>query len=75
MNWVKKMTNDWVNGSISTYQYTNRINTAIQDGAISSDHMEYDVIPEWLKNTAVMWTEDKISENEYVGVLRFISNS
>jgi len=75
MNWVKKMTNDWVNGSISTYQYTNRINTAIQDGTISSDHMEHGMIPEWLRNTASMWMEDKISENEYVGVLKFITNS
>jgi hypothetical protein len=72
MNWVKNMTSDWINDGISTYQYTNRLNTAIQDGAFISDHIEYETIPEWFKNTAIMWLQDKISEKEYLQTLKFV---
>ena len=75
IQWIKDITQDWIDGEISTYQYANRFGTAIENNAVDSESIVGKIIPEWFKNTAKLWVDDQISEKEFVRVLTYLTNS
>ena len=72
INWIKNYTRQWASGDISTHQYVNRINTAIENKVVDSDIITSGVIPEWVKITANSWVDGKISQKEFAQVIRFL---
>ena len=72
VNWIKNYTKQWTNGDISTHQYVNRINTAIENKVIDSDIITSGAIPEWVKITADSWIDGKISQKEFAQVIKFL---
>ena len=75
MEHIKNITHDWVDGEISTFQYTNRLNTAFENNAIISHHIESKMIPSWFKDTAKLWIDDTMSKDAFFESLRFLTNS
>ena len=75
IQWIKDITHEWIDGEISTYQYANRFDTAIENNAVDSESIVGKIIPEWFKNTAKLWVDDQISEKEFVRVLTYLTNS
>ena len=73
MEHIKNITHDWVDGEISTFQYTNRLNTAFENNAIISHHIESKMIPSWFKDTAKLWIDDTMSKDAFFESLRFSS--
>ena len=72
VNWIKNYTKQWTNGDISTHQYVNRINTAIENKVIDSDIITSGAIPEWVKIIADSWIDGKISQKEFTQVIKFL---
>ena len=70
--WIKKYSEEWVDGDISTKQYINRINTLIKNNAIDSELILENDIPEWFKMPTKSFVENKISQEEFVQVLKFL---
>ena len=68
----KNYTEQWVNDDISSHQYVNRINTAIENKVLDSDIITSEVIPEWVKIIANSWIDGKISQNEFAHVINFL---
>ena len=73
MEYIKKVTQDWIDGEISTFQYTNRLNTAIENDATTFHHMDSKMIPDWFKNTAKLWIDDSISKDAFFDSLKFLA--
>jgi hypothetical protein len=72
IKWIKNYTEQWVNEDISSHQYVNRINTAIENKVLDSDIITSEVIPEWVKIIANSWIDGKISQNEFAHVINFL---
>ena len=73
VDWLKTHTQKWINGEISSYQYENRINHAIQHGLIKENSIQQDSLPNWMKMNAEKWINGEISQNEYFDVIKFIT--
>ena len=74
INWLKTQTQKWIDDKISSFQYENRINHAIQFGLIKTETIEQDSLPEWMKMNAKKWINQDISQKEYFDVIEFIVN-
>ena len=74
INWLKNHTQKWIDGDISSYQYENRINHAIQYGLIETESIEQDSFPDWIKMNAKKWIDGDISQKEYFDVIKFIAS-
>ncbi|RZP24733.1 MAG: hypothetical protein EVA28_02135 [Candidatus Actinomarinales bacterium] len=75
MEYIKNITHNWIDGEISTFQYTNRLNTALENNAITFHHIESKMIPNWFKNTAKLWIDDTLSKDAFFESLRFLTSS
>ena len=75
MDRIKDITHDWIDGEISTFQYTNRLNTAFENNPITFHHIEPKMIPNWFKNTAKIWIDDTMSKDAFFESLRFLTSS
>ncbi len=74
INWLKNHTQKWIEDEISSYQYENRINHAIQHQLIDTESIKQDSLPDWMKMNAKKWIEGDISQKEYLNVIKFIGN-
>ena len=74
INWLKTQTQKWIDDKISSFQYENRINHAIQFGLIKTETIEQDSLPEWMKMNAKNWIDGKISQKEYFNIVKFIAS-
>ena len=79
--WIKQRTKAWVNDSSSDVGFaqglTGMINENIlhiPDNRITAKNMSEIVfeVPQWVKNNARWWTEDLISDIEFVNAIQFL---
>ena len=75
MEYVKNVTSDWVDSEISTFQYTNRLNAALENNETTFQHIESKMIPDWFKNTAKLWIDETMTEDEFIQSLKFLTIS
>ena len=80
-NWIKQRTKAWVTDSATDVGFaqglTGMINEnilQIPDNRITAKNASEIVfeIPQWVKNNAKWWTEDLISETEFVNAIQFL---
>ena len=74
INWLKKYTEKWLDGEISTYQYENKVNLVIIEQDMEMKPVQQDSIPDWLKMNAGKWLDGEISQKEYFDVIKYLSN-
>jgi len=84
--WIKGSAGGWADGQIKDSTFTNAIEYLIQEKIIdvpslpnvSADPDDQIIedqqlkIPKWIKNSAKWWSEDMISEEEFVNAIKYL---
>ena len=78
-NWIKNNAKWWADGLIGDSDFVLGIEFLIKEGILKipessfeSDSSESDKIPDWIKNNAKWWAENKISEREFLEGIQFL---
>jgi hypothetical protein len=80
--WIKNNASWWSNGAIGDTEFLSGIQYLIDNGAIIipisnnvNDVMSentYSSIPSWIKNNAKWWSEDKISDTDFISGMQYL---
>jgi len=78
-NWIKQNAKFWSNDQITEQEFTNGIQYMIKEEIIKIPNLPELVssysderIPVWVKNNAKWWSENKISDEEFVSGIKFL---
>ena len=85
--WIKDNAGRWADGTLEDFTFTNGIQYLIQEKIIDVptspnvsvdpddeiiEEEEEQEIPKWIKNSAKWWSEDMISEEEFVNAIQWL---
>ena len=81
--WIKSNTEWWAEGKISDdtflegveYMIKENITIIPVDNNVKNNNNENMEIPDWIKETSKWWSDDLISDNEFVKSLQFLINN
>ena len=81
-SWIKNVSGWWAYDDISEKEFLTAIEYMMNNNIIPLSQIpcatfgtsSTEDVPNWLKNTAGWWSEDLITENEFVNALEYLIN-
>ena len=77
--WIKNNAGWWANNEISDKTFVNAMQFLIKDGVIeisenieSSQDIQSNEIPKWIKNNAGWWANNEISDNDFIRGIQYL---
>jgi len=78
-SWIKQQVGWWVNSETQDSDFINSMQYLIKERIIilpsvtkSSSSSEITTIPPWIRNTAGWWSQDQISDKEFVAAMQYL---
>ena len=79
-NWVKDVAGWWANSDISEREFLSGIEYLINNNIIlispvpcsTADASSTELVPDWVKNNAMWWSEDLIQESDFINGIEYL---